>query len=1048
MSDFQMFHALGQGEQENDRNSPKLPQPAAPQFRPPVAPGPGGYQQSGSSYGASAPNYPQTQYAANPPAAYQDYGLPTPEQGYFPSGQPSPALPSEGTVGGISSQMGGLGLGDGHSTVRSHKKKDRHAYHTLDTPGSSQAFNGLPPGMASTPTQFLDSNSPQPQNAFASTPYMGQQPSPAMSQFPVPANAPFSPANPPSSGMEYGARPYFGGSNPPITPTSSGRPGSQQGRVDPEQIPSIPRSRDGPAQFYLDHLFPTMERHLPPPAAIPFIAHDQGNSSPKFARLTLNSIPSTSDALTSTGLPLGLVLQPLAALQAGEQSIPVLDFGESGPPRCRRCRTYINPFMTFRSGGNKFVCNMCTFPNDVAPDYFSPTDPSGIRVDRSQRPELTLGTVEFMVPKEYWAKGPSPLRWLFLIDVSQEALNKGFLEGFCEGIMGALYGEDEGANDGEENGEEKPKKLPAGSKVGIITYDKDVHFYNLSAGLDQAQMMVMPDIEDPFVPLSEGLFVDPEESRSVITSLLTHLPTLFSQVKNPEPALLPTLNAALSALSATGGKIVCSLSALPTWGPGRLFMRDDGKIHNTESERKLFTTEHPGWKKTGAKMIESGVGVDFFLAVSGGGYLDVATVGHVSAITGGETFYYPNFHAPRDTLKLSQEIKHTVTRETGYQALMKVRCSNGLQVLSYHGNFLQHTFGADLEFGVIDADKAIGVMFSYDGKLDPKLDAHFQSALLYTTASGERRVRCINVVASVSEGGMEGMKHVDQDAVVNMISKEAATRMSERTLKDIRGALTEKTVDILAGYRKNFSGSHPPGQLVLPENLKEFSLYILGLLKSRAFKGGPEPTDRRTYEMRMIKSMGALELSLYLYPRIIAIHNLNELDGFPNENGHLRVPPTIRASFGRIEEGGAYLVDNGQVCLLWMHSQVSPNLIADLFGDSHATLQSLDPFTSALPVLDTHLNAQVRNILQYLSTVRGSKALTIQLARQGIDGAEYEFARMLVEDRNNEAQSYVDWLVHIHRQIQLELAGHRKKEESLDAATSLSTFAGMKPPYW
>lgn len=61
--------------------------------------------------------------------------------------------------------------------------------------------------------------------------------------------------------------------------------------------------------------------------------------------------------------------------------------------------------------------------------------------------------------------------------------------------------------------------------------------------------------------------------------------------------------------------------------------------------------------------------------------------------------------------------------------------------------------------------------------------------------------------------------------------------MTEKPIKDIRSALTEKTVDILAGYRKAFSGTHPPGQLVLPENLKEFSMYILGLLKSRAFKG-------------------------------------------------------------------------------------------------------------------------------------------------------------------------------------------------------------------
>jgi protein transport protein SEC24 len=105
-----------------------------------------------------------------------------------------------------------------------------------------------------------------------------------------------------------------------------------------------------------------------------------------------------------------------------------------------------------------------------------------------------------------------------------------------------------------------------------------------------------------------------------------------------------------------------------------------------------------------------------------------------------------------------------------------------------------------------------------------------------------------------------------------------------------------------------------------------------------------------------------------------------------------------------------------------MHAQTSPNLIADLFGEDKDSLKSLDPYSSSLPVLETHLSAQVRNILEYLKTMRGSKALTVQLARQGLDGAEYEFARLLVEDRNNEAQSYVDWLVHIHRHVQLEVS--------------------------
>jgi len=677
--------------------------------------------------------------------------------------------------------------------------------------------------------------------------------------------------------------------------------------------------------------------------------------------------------------------------------------------------------MTFTSGGSKFVCNMCTFANDVPDEYFAPIDPSGVRVDRFQRPELMLGTIDFAAPKEYWTKPPVPLHWLFLIDVSSEAIARGFLSGVCRGIMDAIYPENTTATEGDSTDGIVSTNIPAGASVGIATFDKEVHFYNLSAGLTRAQMVVMPDLEDPFLPLSEGLFVDPTKSKTVIADLLQKLPTMFSRMKNTEPALLPALNAGLDALKATGGKIVCSVGALPTWGPGRLFLREKPEMRDTDAEKKLFTTEHPGYTKLATQMTENGVGIDLFLAAPTGGYLDIATMGHLTEKTGGEIYYYPNFHAPRDLLRLSKEIKHTITRDTGFQALIKVRCSNGLQIASYFGGFTQHSFGADLELGVIDADKAIGVLFNYDGKLDPKLDAHFQSALLYTSASGQRRIRCNNIVASVSENAMESMKLVDQDAVIGILAKQAVSQIPAKSLKDIRLSITEKTIDILAAYRKNFSGSHPPGQLVLPENLKELSMYMLGLIKSRALKAGQEPTDRRMFDAKLIKSMGLMELSLYLYPRIFAVHNLDERDGFPNENGHLRMPPSIRASYSQVEDGGVYIVDCGQICLLWIHANVSPNLLEDLFGEGRHSLQALDAFTSSIPVLETHLNAQVRNILRYLEENRGSKALSVQLARQGLDGAEYEFARLLFEDRNNEAQSYVDWLVHVHRHIQLEV---------------------------
>jgi protein transport protein SEC24 len=115
--------------------------------------------------------------------------------------------------------------------------------------------------------------------------------------------------------------------------------------------------------------------------------------------------------------------------------------------------------------------------------------------------------------------------------------------------------------------------------------------------------------------------------RAVITSLLTQIPTLFSHIKNPEPALLPTIDAALSALQSTGGKIICSLASLPTWGPGRLVMRDHTQGQAPDGEKKLFGIENPEWKKTATKLAESGVGIDFFIASPGGAFLDVTTIG-------------------------------------------------------------------------------------------------------------------------------------------------------------------------------------------------------------------------------------------------------------------------------------------------------------------------------------------------------------------------------------------------------------------------------------
>ncbi|EMC96056.1 hypothetical protein BAUCODRAFT_34824 [Baudoinia panamericana UAMH 10762] len=1031
------------GTPTHDRPKPKRQQS---QFRPPVAPSPGGYQQS-SGYANAGPRS----------AAY---GAPVADS-YFPAqsaptSQPTsqPAMQQYGQygtdahvlqqdAGGIAQQMGQMSL-DGSAPGPGRRKKDRHAYHQIEQPvAPTQQYNGAPSG------QSWNGNATQPQLGASAEQAQWQPTSqPWQSQQLPQATTQMAPL--PGMPIQMGGHP---GQQQP------GMPAGAQAKVNADQIPSVPLSRDLPAEYYKNHIYPTMEQHVPPPVTTPFVSYDQGNASPKYARLTLNRIPNAHDQLMATGLPLGLVLQPLAKQIDGEQAVPVLDFGDAGPPRCRRCRAYINPFMVFSNGGNRMTCNLCGHPNEVPPEYFSPTDPSGIRVDRQDRPELLLGTCEFLVPKEYWSKEPMPMRFLFLIDVSAEAYTRGFLQGICDGIIAALYGDDEEpATNGEHaEGETAPmrSKVPAGAKVGIMTFDREIHFYDVSGSISAPQQLVVSDLEDPFTAISaESLFVDATECRKNVTTLLRQIPNMFANIRHPEPALLPSLQAALSALETSGGKIICSLGGLATYGPGRLNHRDKGErqTDDSDSSKEFLKTEHTGFKKCQADLVKAGVGVDFFLSAPMGGYLDIATIGFLAEKTAGETFYYPNWSYPRDCLRVAKEISHTLQRNQGYAALMKVRCSQGLQVAHYSGNFTQHTFGADLELASVTEDTGMGVTFAYDGKLDTRLDAHFQAALLYTTTSGQRRVRCINVVATVTEQARDSMRFIDQDAVLAIIAKEACSRVPERNLKDIRQNIQDKTIEILAGYRRQLSNSQSSGQLVLPENLKESVMYILGLMKSRALKAGKEPSDRRIAEIRMVKGMGMAELSLYLYPRIIALHTLELEDGFADEHGHLKMPRAVRASFTHMEEGGAYLVDNGQILLLWLHAQVSPNLLEDLFGEGANTLQSLDPNLSALPVLETHLNAQARNILLHLEEQRGSKGLAIQLARQGLDGSEFEFARLLYEDRNGEASNYVDWLVTLHKGVGTELSGQRAKlstTEDVGHAIS-STFSSItgSVPYW
>lgn len=146
------------------------------------------------------------------------------------------------------------------------------------------------------------------------------------------------------------------------------------------------------------------------------------------------------------------------------------------------------------------------------------------------------------------------------------------------------------------------------------------------------------------------------------------------------------------------------------------------------------------------------------------------SVGCLTAITGGQSHSYPNFHAQRDGTKFAEELRRIVTRPFGFDAVLRVRCSTGLSVIEHYGNFFMRN-STDLEFGVIDSEKAFGVQFKNDGKIPDNTEVFFQIALVYTNAVGKRRIRVLNLSLTSTSQVANMFKFADMDATLNFLSK-------------------------------------------------------------------------------------------------------------------------------------------------------------------------------------------------------------------------------------------------------------------------------------
>ncbi|KAJ1916748.1 COPII coat Sec23p-Sfb3p heterodimer component [Mycoemilia scoparia] len=997
------------------------PPPPRPQAGPAAASHPMAqqYPQSSTAFSAQPQARPQVPPTSQrPPAPPHGYPQvrPVSPPGQIPSpstqGMNSGPLPN---VNGLASQMGQMQVQDMNTH---HKSKPRRVYPTdpsvqggippSGSPGplpphsSSGAIRPGPLGMAGHPPMPQPPHQP-PQNRPPMTGHSPGMHHPQQSQMFTPATS-FAPGTPSYPHPQQGQRGSIGGMPPQMqqqqqqpAPAEPSRP-----RIDPEQMPSPVAVHANDQKLFDNEPFITSQKTGVPLASTKFRAIDEGNCNPRFMRMSTYNIPFTEELAKTSQIPIAMVVQPLAQIHDDETPIQVVDFGEEGPIRCARCKTYINPYFVFVNSGKSFVCNICRHENDVPSDYFCNLDLSGRRLDWDVRPELRHGSIEFLATKDFISRPPMPASYIFAIDVSWQSVQSKLIESATKAIKSLLF---EGPG------------IPDQVKIGLITYDRHVHFYNLSASLDQAQMLTVPDIDDIFVPLHDGFLVDPFDSKEVIEDILDRIPSLFANNRTAESTIGAVVPAVYEALKGKGGKLFAFQTSRPVFGPGTLDDRSYTKLINTENEKKLYNPNTKYYSQWAEKYVDEGISASFYLFPSA--FTDVATIGELCNITGGEMQVYPNFNIDRDSTKFTTDLHSEALRPFGSNGVLRIRCSDGLRVDKYLGGFFMRNH-VDIELGGITSETSIGATFNHDEKLDEKQDVYFQVALLYTTSDGQRRIRVHNLALPCTTLVGNLFRHAEMDTSINIAARLAVDNAKREPLKDIRRELSENCIKVLTAYRRNCASGSSPSQLILPEAYKLMPLYTLSLLKSMALReGGDTNIDLRVHHMHLLNRISVDQSVTYFYPRIAPVHNLEPGAGEKNQRGQVNLPPLVRASYSRLDPSGIYILEAQKRLYMWIGSNATQKDLTDIFGA--ASPKEVNPHLTTIP---ERPNDTSRKVAAIMGDLQYPRACTpgITIVRQGLDRSEGLVASLLTEDQNNGGLSYSDYLCFIHRQIQQEVS--------------------------
>ena len=167
------------------------------------------------------------------------------------------------------------------------------------------------------------------------------------------------------------------------------------------------------------------------------------------------------------------------------------------------------------------------------------------------------------------------------------------------------------------------------------------------------------------------------------------------------------------------------------------------------------------------------------------------------------------------------------------EAAMRIRASRGLRVSFSNDHFSFFANSANLfEMPPVPQDQGYVVEVQIEEKITAPFVV-FQTSVLYTACSRERRIRVITSAIPTTNDLSEVFASADQVALATYFANRAVKQLLTDKFESSRDALYNSMVDILTAYKRSVTAakSGASGQLALCENMKMLPVLILGLVK-------------------------------------------------------------------------------------------------------------------------------------------------------------------------------------------------------------------------